>query len=163
MPELQRWLADAAATAAVGEALGRVVEAGDVIALVGDLGAGKTGFARGLASGAGVAADEVQSPTFALVHEYRGRVIVAHADLYRLEHERELDAIGWDDVAGRRDAVVVIEWADRFPSRLPRDHLQVTLTHGDGPDGRGLAAAATGPRSSQLLAAWTAALAPRPG
>ncbi len=166
---MERWLADAEATAAAGHALGRLVAGGDVIALVGDLGAGKTSFARGLAAGAGVPAEDVQSPTFALVHEYAGRVAVVHADLYRIERERELDELGWDDVVARRDAAVVVEWADRFPGRLPADHLAITLVHaddggagggsadvgaGDDGDGRGLTAVAHGPRAAALLAAW---------
>lgn len=150
----RRPLADAVATAAAGEALGRVVRGGDVIALVGELGAGKTSFTRGLAIGAGVDPDDVASPTFALVNEYAGRVALAHADLYRLERERELDEIGWDDLVERRDAVVVIEWADRFARRLPADHLRITLAY-DG-DARALEAMATGPRSAALLASWLA-------
>jgi tRNA threonylcarbamoyladenosine biosynthesis protein TsaE len=145
-------LADVRATAAAGEALGQLVAGGDVIALVGELGAGKTSFTRGLAIGAGVDPDDVASPTFALVNEYAGRIAIAHADLYRLELERELDEIGWDDFVERRDAAVVIEWADRFPHRLPADHLRVTLAY-DG-DARVLEAVATGPRASALLDAW---------
>jgi tRNA threonylcarbamoyladenosine biosynthesis protein TsaE len=153
-----RRLADATATAAAGAALGRVIAAGDVVALIGELGAGKTCFTRGVALGAGADPDDVQSPTFALVNEYRGRVPIAHADLYRLELERELDEIGWDDTVARRDAAVLVEWADRFPGRLPADHLEVILTYGDD-DARMLAARAGGPRSTALLAAWTAAFA----
>lgn len=147
-------LADARATAAAGEALGQLVAGGDVIALVGDLGAGKTSFTRGLAIGAGVDPDDVASPTFALVNEYRGRIAVAHADLYRLERERELDEIGWDDLVERRDAAVVIEWADRFAHRLPPDHLRITLAY-DG-DARVLETTASGPRAHALLEAWDA-------
>ena len=147
-------LADAGATMAAGEALGRLIAGGDVIALVGELGAGKTSFTRGLAIGAGVDADEVASPTFALVNEYRGRIAVAHADLYRLERERELDEIGWDDLVERRDAAVVIEWADRFPRRLPAEHLHIVFIY-DG-DARVLDATASGARATALLAAWSA-------
>jgi tRNA threonylcarbamoyl adenosine modification protein YjeE len=149
-------LADAGATAAAGEALGRLVAGGDVIALSGELGAGKTSFTRGLAIGAGVDADDVASPTFALVNEYRGRIAVAHADLYRLERERELDEIGWDDLVERRDAAVVVEWADRFAHRLPADHLRITLAY-DG-EARVLEATSTGARSRTLLDAWAAAV-----
>lgn len=149
-----RALADAAATEAAGAALGRVVRAGDVIALCGDLGAGKTTFVRGLAQGAGAPAEDVASPTFALANEYAGRVVVAHLDLYRLERERELDDIGFDDLLDRPEVAAVIEWADRFAHRLPRDHLRIELGHADA--GRTLTATATGPRSAALLAAWTA-------
>ncbi len=147
-------LVDAGATAAAGEALGRLIAGGDVVALIGELGAGKTSFTRGLAIGAGVDAEDVASPTFALVNEYRGRVAVAHADLYRLERERELDEIGWDDLIERRDAAVVIEWADRFPRRMPDDHLRVALSY-DG-DARVLEATATGARATALLERWAA-------
>ncbi len=149
-----RALADADATETAGAALGRVVRAGDVLALCGDLGAGKTTFVRGLALGAGADAAEVASPTFALVNEYAGRVVIAHLDLYRLERERELDDIGFDDLLDRPEVAAVIEWADRFAHRLPRDHLRIELTHAG--DARALTAAATGPRSAALLAAWRA-------
>lgn len=149
-----RALPDADATEAAGAALGRVVRAGDVVALCGDLGAGKTTFVRGVALGAGADADEVASPTFALINEYPGRVVIAHLDLYRLERERELDDIGFDDLLDRPEVAAVIEWADRFAHRLPRDHLRIELTHAG--DARALAATATGPRSAALLAAWTA-------
>ncbi len=150
-------LADADATAAAGEALGRLVQGGDVIALIGELGAGKTTFARGLAGGAGVPVEDVASPTFALVNEYRGgRVLVVHADLYRIERERELDEIGWDELAGRGDAVVLVEWADRFARRMPRDHLRVHLAHADG-GGRTLEVEARGPRAAALRDAWLGA------
>ena len=147
-----RALADADATEEVGAALGRAVRGGDVVALCGDLGAGKTTLVRGLARGAGADAAEVASPTFALVNEYAGRVVVAHLDLYRLERERELDDIGFDDLLDRPEVVAVIEWADRFAHRMPRDHLRVELAHADG--GRTLVATATGPRSAALLASW---------
>jgi tRNA threonylcarbamoyladenosine biosynthesis protein TsaE len=132
------------------------VRGGDVIALIGELGAGKTTFARGLATGAGVDPADVASPTFALINEYSGRVVVVHADLYRLERERELDEIGWDDVVARRDAVVLVEWADRFAARMPRDHLRVVLDHAAG-DTRTLFAEAHGPRAAALRADWLGA------
>lgn len=145
-------LADSAATEAAGAALGALLQPGDVVALVGDLGAGKTTFVRGVARGAGAPADDVASPTFAICHEYAGRLVLLHLDLYRLERERELDDLGFDDMIDRRDAAALVEWADRYPHRLPRDHLVVTLRH-DG-DARALEARATGPRGAQLLAAF---------
>ena len=89
-----------------------------------------------------------------LANEYAGRVVVAHLDLYRLERERELDDIGFDDLLDRPDVAAVIEWADRFAHRLPRDHLRIELAHAGA--ARALTATATGPRSAALLAAWTA-------
>ncbi|MBK9032414.1 MAG: tRNA (adenosine(37)-N6)-threonylcarbamoyltransferase complex ATPase subunit type 1 TsaE [Myxococcales bacterium] len=148
-------LDDAAATEACGAALGAVAVGGDVIALVGDLGAGKTTLVRGVARGAGAIAEDVASPTFALVHEYPGRLALAHLDLYRLERARDLDEIGFDDALDRPDAIALIEWADRFEDRLPADHLRIELTHADA--ARILTATATGPRSAARLAAWQAA------
>jgi tRNA threonylcarbamoyladenosine biosynthesis protein TsaE len=144
-------LADEAETRAAGAALGAVLRAGDAVALIGDLGAGKTTFAQGVAAGAGYAG-EVTSPTFTLVHEYAGRVPLVHADLYRIERERELAELGLDDVRG----ALLVEWADRF-AVLPADHLRVELSHAG--DGRRLVAAGQGDRSRALLAAWEAGLA----
>lgn len=154
---MRRTLADVAATEAAGRALGATLAAGDVVALIGDLGAGKTTFTRGIAVGAGLEADAVASPTFSLINLYPGRLNLAHLDLYRLEDDRALDEIGFDDAVEGVGAAVVIEWADRFAHRLPRDHLQVELGHAG--DGRTLEATATGPRSAAVLAAWAAALA----
>jgi tRNA threonylcarbamoyladenosine biosynthesis protein TsaE len=149
-------LADEAATRAAGAALAAVVAGGDAIALVGDLGAGKTTLVSGLvaALGGGTAA----SPTFSLVNEYPGgRLIVWHVDLYRVERERELPELGLDDVIGDPRGIVLVEWADRF-AVMPPDHLRIELAHGDG-DTRACAIAGTGPRGRALAEAWAASLA----
>ncbi len=104
------------------EALGREIAAGlgggEVLALVGGLGAGKTRFTKGLVAGLGHEG-EVTSPTFALMHEYRsGRLPVFHLDFYRLGSAEELIGIGWDEMLDE-GGVVVAEWADRFPGMLP--------------------------------------------
>jgi len=91
---------------------------GEIIALVGGLGAGKTHFTKGLAAALGHEG-EVTSPTFALIQEYRGgRLPVFHLDFYRLESAEELIGIGWDEML-EEDAVIVAEWGDRFPEMLP--------------------------------------------
>jgi tRNA threonylcarbamoyladenosine biosynthesis protein TsaE len=150
-------LAGEADTRAAGAALGAVLAAGDAVALVGDLGAGKTTLVQGIALGAGVPPDEpVTSPTFTLLDEHAGRIRLVHADLYRIERERELDQIGLDD-AFRTAAAVLVEWADRFPV-MPADHLRIELTL-DGEDARRLVARGTGPRGAALVAAWTERLA----
>lgn len=101
-----------------GEELGRSLEAGDVIALVGDLGAGKTHAVKGIARGLG-SMREVTSPTFTLVHEYDGgRLPVFHFDFYRMDHAREAFSLGWDEILDER-GIVVVEWADKFPELLP--------------------------------------------
>ena len=100
-------------TRAIAVRLAKDLAAGSILLLSGDLGAGKTAFVRGLAEGLGIKADEVTSPTFTLVHEYRGgRLPLIHVDLYRLERA-DLDEIGLDeDLAAR--GVVAIEWAERL-------------------------------------------------
>jgi tRNA threonylcarbamoyladenosine biosynthesis protein TsaE len=142
-------LADEAATRAVGAALARIVVGGDAIALVGDLGAGKTTLVSGFveAIGAGAAA----SPTFSLVNEYPGgRLIVWHVDLYRLDRGAELRELGLDDIVGDRRGVCLIEWADKF-AVMPADHLRLELAHAG--TARTLAASGTGPRGAALAAA----------
>jgi tRNA threonylcarbamoyladenosine biosynthesis protein TsaE len=107
---------------------------GSVVLLYGDLGAGKTAFVKGLAEGLGVSHDEVSSPTFTLVQEYRGgRLTLFHVDLYRIEDPREFDDLGLDELA--EDGVLAIEWAEKLPpSRVSRDArvVMVRIQHGDG-------------------------------
>ena len=151
-PELELTLADAAATVAAGRALGRALAGGDVVALVGDLGAGKTTLVVGVVEGAGGDVATVASPTFALVNQYGGPRPIAHVDLYRLERERELDELGLDDLWGVPPVAALVEWADRFADRLPADRLEVALTHAG--TGRQVRATARGPRAARLLAGW---------
>ncbi|PYK42543.1 MAG: tRNA (adenosine(37)-N6)-threonylcarbamoyltransferase complex ATPase subunit type 1 TsaE [Verrucomicrobia bacterium] len=110
--------ASAAETEAAGTRLAEKIQGGDVLALVGDLGAGKTQFVKGLAKGLG-SKDVVTSPTFTLLHEYQGdRLPIYHFDFYRIESLAALRAIGFDELvfAG---GVTVIEWADRFAEAIP--------------------------------------------
>lgn len=119
-----------AETAAVGRDLAARLSAGSVVLLCGDLGAGKTALVRGLAEGLGVEPEEVSSPTFTLVQEYRGgRVPLLHVDLYRLNDPREVDDLGLDELAA--DAVLAIEWAEKL-TRPPAHALTVRLEHADG-------------------------------
>jgi tRNA threonylcarbamoyladenosine biosynthesis protein TsaE len=116
--ERERLVESAEEMRALGVALGRDAASGDVFALVGDLGAGKTVLVQGLAAGLGYEGP-VTSPTFTLIHIYEGgRLTLYHADLYRLERPEELDDVGLDDLF-RQDGVVVVEWADRFPGAIP--------------------------------------------
>ena len=116
-----------AETAAAGRDLAPRLAAGSTILLIGDLGAGKTAFVRGLAEGLGIPAEEVSSPTFTLVQEYRGgRLPLFHVDLYRLNDAREVEDLGLDEVAA--GGVLAIEWAERLP-RTPPDAIRVTIEH----------------------------------
>jgi tRNA threonylcarbamoyladenosine biosynthesis protein TsaE len=108
-----------AETAAVAERLARRLRAGSVVLLVGDLGAGKTGFVRGLAAGLGLDPEDVSSPTFTLVQEYRadGGLTLSHVDLYRLEGA-EVDDLGLDELSAG-GGVVAIEWAEKLETPIP--------------------------------------------
>jgi len=141
--------ATAAETQAIAERLGRLLAPGDVLALVGPLGAGKTTFVQGLARGLDVPPDRhVASPTFALVNEHPGRVPLVHADLYRIEDARELAELGLTDAFDR--AAVAIEWLDRFPDAAPADRLEITLAFADS-DARTLTLTAIGARATALV------------
>jgi tRNA threonylcarbamoyladenosine biosynthesis protein TsaE len=118
-------------TRALGAELAVTLSAGSVLSLVGDLSAGKTEFVKGLAIGLECALD-VTSPTFTLVHEYRGgRLPLFHMDLYRLLLEGELDDFGFDEYL-MGPGVCAIEWADKFPERLPADTCIIRFTIGEG-------------------------------
>lgn len=123
-----------AQTQAWGQRLGERVGGGDVVALYGALGAGKTAFAQGIARGLGVK-ERVASPTFILVSEYETAqgLWLRHMDCYRLsETEAPAEALelGWQDWREQNDSVLIIEWADRIASLLPREHLAVRLDFG---------------------------------
>jgi tRNA threonylcarbamoyladenosine biosynthesis protein TsaE len=119
--------ASAEATRELGRRLGAAMKVGDVVALIGPLGSGKTTFAQGLALGLEVPAERhVASPTFALVNQHPGRVPFLHADLYRLETEAELAELGLEQAFD--EAAAAIEWADRFPAVLPADRLTIRFT-----------------------------------
>src|SRR6266496_2318818 len=116
---------DEATTKAVGAALARLLGAGDVVGLTGDLGAGKTRFVQGAAAALEVE-DPVVSPTFMLVREYDGRVPVHHLDAYRLSGPAELEDLGLDEVLPA-DAVAFVEWADRVAGALPASWLELAF------------------------------------
>jgi tRNA threonylcarbamoyladenosine biosynthesis protein TsaE len=112
-------------TAAVAETLAAALGPGSVVLLAGDLGAGKTAFVRGMAAGLGIDPGEVSSPTFTLVHEYRGgRLVLYHVDLYRLDRAATED-LGLEEM-GVGDGVLAIEWPDRLTHQLP-DATAVTI------------------------------------
>lgn len=128
----------AAETFEFGRTLAGSLKGGEILALCGDLGAGKTHLCKGIAAGLGCAADEVTSPTFTLVHEYRGgRLPIFHFDFYRLESEAEALAIGLDDYLAA-GGVVLIEWAAKFSPLLPAATRWLELRE-TGPDVREIA------------------------
>ena len=115
-----------AATLRSGRRLGEKITAGSIIALVGELGSGKTLFTRGLCAGLGVPENEVNSPTFAFVNEYRGRLPVYHVDLYRIDDIESGFEIGMLDYLSQAETgVIVLEWAEKMQAFLPEDYLQV--------------------------------------
>ena len=109
-----------------GERFGKSAHARLVVAIAGDLGAGKTTLVQAICRGAGVTA-HVTSPTYALVHEYRGdRFPIYHLDLYRLEKPEDLTNLGWDDML-RANALVLVEWPERGGDRIPPDAVPIDL------------------------------------
>jgi len=114
----------------LGEALGRAVRPGTVIAFSGDLGAGKTAFTRGLARGLGIR-DRVTSPTFTIVNEYEGgRLPLFHFDMYRLGSADELFDIGWEDYLAR-NGVCAVEWSENVEEALEEDTIRVCIQRGE--------------------------------
>jgi tRNA threonylcarbamoyladenosine biosynthesis protein TsaE len=113
-------------TRELGRRLGALLRAGDFVALIGELGSGKTLLVRGAAEGAG-ATDPASSPSFALLNLYRGgRVALQHLDLYRLAGPAELFALGFEDLLAE-PAATLCEWADRAGPALPQDRLEIRL------------------------------------
>jgi tRNA threonylcarbamoyladenosine biosynthesis protein TsaE len=115
-----------AATSALGRRIGERLRAGSIIALIGELGCGKTLFTRGICTGLGVPLRQVNSPTFVLVNEYQGRLPVYHMDLYRLGDIAEGFEIGILDYLARAESgVIVVEWGEKIISLLPDESLRV--------------------------------------
>lgn len=146
---LELVLSSRAKMESLGRMIGRAVSGGDVLALIGPLGVGKTVLVRGIAAGLGVSPDSVSSPTFILAHEYQASPSLFHLDLYRLKTAEEADAMGLQDYFIAQSATA-IEWADRFPDLLPADRLEIRLLH-RSPSSRDARLTALGPRSSLLL------------
>jgi len=125
-------------TIELGAALGATLRAGDVIAVSGELGAGKTRLARGVAIGLGLEPGVVSSPTYVLVNEYvrdDGAPPLVHVDAYRLRGAEDLASMGWEQVQDQ-DAITLIEWADRIADDLPASALHIQMTHAGGDDRR---------------------------
>jgi len=122
-------------TLALGERIAEILlPPPKLVVLRGEVGAGKTTLVKGIAAALGAASEEdVTSPTFTLVHEYTGpKVRVYHLDLYRLETERELETLGIDEMAAEPDALVLVEWGERFESIVSRMDAEIAMEHGEG-------------------------------
>ncbi len=135
----------------LGDKLGQLVQNRDFIALIGDLGAGKTAFTKGLAKGLGVE-DSVVSPTFTIVQEYQGRLPLYHFDVYRLTDWWELEDIGYEDYF-YGEGVCVVEWPQRVAPFLPKEYLEISieLSLEESLSSRIITMVAKGPRYEQLL------------
>ena len=118
-------------TEQLGQSLAGTLAPGTVVALFGNLGAGKTAFVRGLARGLGVV-NEVCSPTYALVHEYGGLV---HFDMYRVTNPGDLESTGWYDYLGR-GCVIAVEWSEHIADELPEDCVRVRISPGESENER---------------------------
>jgi tRNA threonylcarbamoyladenosine biosynthesis protein TsaE len=154
--EGRRVTRSARATFQLGVKLGAQLLPGDVVALVGELGAGKTQLIRGACEGAAVPVRAVSSPTFAIVATYPGRIPIHHADFYRLGDLDELYATGFFDLVGG-DGAVLVEWADRIPGSLPAARLEIQLAHSaTGASVREFTFRGTGSRHAALARALSA-------
>jgi tRNA threonylcarbamoyladenosine biosynthesis protein TsaE len=149
-----------AETEAAGRALAAGLGPGDVVGLVGELGAGKTRIARAIAGALGAQEEEVSSPTFVLVHEYEGRggLPIYHFDTYRLDGPGAFEAIGAGEYL-EGEGVSLVEWADRFPELLPARTIWVRLDS-TGSEGRRLEIVGLGESASQELLRWLASVRP---
>jgi tRNA threonylcarbamoyladenosine biosynthesis protein TsaE len=137
-------------TIRMGRRFGRLLQPGDVVALVGDLGTGKTQFIKGLAEGVGVGkATYVSSPSFTLINEYPGRIPFYHIDLFRLESEKEAEGLGLEEYV-RGNGITAIEWADKISSLLPEELLWIKI-HYTGEHSRTIEITPKGKRYEKMI------------
>ena len=144
-------------TEEVGRVLGTMLEAGDLVCLYGDLGAGKTRFSYGVAQGLQVRDQYITSPTFTFVNEYEGRIPFYHIDLYRLQEPSELEGIGFEEYIDS-DGATVIEWAERAEEELPDEKLNVYIAD-ISESSREIGFFAEGERYEKLLAGFRKSIA----
>jgi tRNA threonylcarbamoyladenosine biosynthesis protein TsaE len=145
-------------TLELGQAVAKALKGGLSISLIGELGAGKTVFTRGIGIGLGIPDDHITSPTFTLIQEYPGPLPLVHVDLYRLERQTDVESLGLGEYFDS-ESLVVIEWADRLEHGLPSDRLEIRLTHEDAPNIRLITISGTGPKSRKVMTRLRAFLA----
>ena len=133
-------------TQRLGRLMGSNLRPGDLLLLSGELGTGKTTLVQGVAWGLGVTS-YAHSPTFALVHEYVGRIPLYHLDLYRVENATEIAELGFEEMLHR--GACAVEWAEKAPTAFPEEHLHIQLSHA-GPRQRHVLITIRGPRASAL-------------
>jgi tRNA threonylcarbamoyladenosine biosynthesis protein TsaE len=153
-------LADEAATTALAERVSAVAEIGDTVALFGELGSGKTVFARAFINARTETHEDVPSPTFTLVQTYEfpdpeGAIPVYHFDLYRIEEAEEIEELGMEDAFA--DGISLIEWPERLNGRLPGNRLDVVLNHGDDAERRQAVLTSHGSWTARLVGVTTKA------
>ena len=137
----------------LGLRIGELLQAGDVLALWGELASGKTLFTRGIARGLGVSREErVTSPTFTIINEYRGRLYLCHLDLYRITSPDELDTLPWQE-ALFGNGVAVIEWPDRLDRLLPADRWDIKFSI-SGEQNRNMAIRGRGRKNRRRMVKW---------
>lgn len=154
-PELRCATASAAATRDLAAAIAPLVVDGDLLVLVGDLGAGKTAFTQGICRALGVE-EPVTSPTFTLANRYQGTMVVNHLDVYRVEALAEAEDLALDELLD--EGLTLIEWGDVILPALPDDRLDVRITFGAGDDDRVLELTAVGPRWTARVVSLSTAL-----
>lgn len=133
----------------LGEALGEILQQGDIVCLTGDLGAGKTAFTKGI--GAGLDIQEfITSPTYTIINEYNGRIPLFHFDVYRLEGVEEMYELGYEEYFFG-DGAVVIEWADIVKDIIPQERLWITILRGKEEDTREIIFDASGERYQNII------------
>ncbi|MDR3708769.1 MAG: tRNA (adenosine(37)-N6)-threonylcarbamoyltransferase complex ATPase subunit type 1 TsaE [Capsulimonadaceae bacterium] len=141
-----------AETVRLGDAIGKAASAGDIVALAGDLGAGKTTLVQGIGRGLGLDPRDIVSPTFTIVAEHAGgRMMLYHLDVYRLGSADDLQDLGFDDYLHASDGLIVIEWANLVTLALPDDRLEIEIAAGPKSGERQIHAQPLGPTSAKLL------------
>ena len=145
-------------TMAIARALGEVLVPGDVVALTGELGAGKTVFCKGVGEALGIPADRIVSPSFTIVTEHPGTFLFRHVDVYRLSSEREAADIGLEEVLAG-EGICLVEWAEKIAKMLPNSCIKVRFSFSEGGGRRLFIAAEDAPRMRDFVAACSGYLA----